>query len=102
LFEAGYEPGHGPNYSRVQDYEEGVHAIYAERVGAAFGPAARDGELRRLDERWYAQGHFDFPLGETVEFLRLDQINSDRARLSLVLPGGGVKSLYQAGILDAL
>jgi hypothetical protein len=43
-----------------------------------------------------------FRLPELVRLIGQDQITSQTARLSLVLPGGGVKAAYQSRIIDHL
>ena len=68
-----------------------------------FSPAStHNATLRQIVERWFVEGRFDFTAGEVLDLLRLDQESSGSNTLSLVLPGGGVKSLYQAALLDWL
>ncbi len=45
---------------------------------------------------------FSFTVDETLDLLRLHQLTSRRSGLALVLPGGGVKSVYQSRLLDEL
>ncbi len=45
---------------------------------------------------------YGFTVGETLGLLRQHQKTSGRARLALVLPGGGVKAVYQSHLVDSL
>ncbi|HJQ83964.1 MAG TPA: patatin-like phospholipase family protein [Candidatus Binatia bacterium] len=56
----------------------------------------------QLVERFDGAGPYEFSLREAVDLIRVEQQDTGDARLALVLPGGGVKSAYQAGILDFL
>ena len=96
--------GFGENapYKGIRRFNMAAQSAFRAAVESVFGPRAPDPVLRRLNERWFERARFDFTIDETVDFLRQDQLNSGVARLALVLSGGGVKSLYQARILDEL
>jgi phosphoserine phosphatase/predicted acylesterase/phospholipase RssA len=94
----------GPDtvYTDVRRYNVRTHGAFRENVDRLFGPNATDSTLRERGRRWFGLGRFDFTIDETLGFLRQDQRNSGMSRLALALSGGGVKSLYQAGLIDAL
>jgi predicted acylesterase/phospholipase RssA len=86
---------------RPVDY--GVHEAFARAIAPVFNRAStHNATLRQIVERWFVEGRFDFTVAELLDLLWLDQESSGSNRLSLVLPGGGVKSLYQAELLDRL
>ncbi|MBW8877354.1 MAG: hypothetical protein JF614_20510 [Acidobacteria bacterium] len=45
---------------------------------------------------------FGFTVDESIGLLRQHQSTSGKAQLALVLPGGGVKAVYQSRLMDAL
>ncbi|MEI9941958.1 MAG: hypothetical protein WDO69_32490 [Pseudomonadota bacterium] len=52
---------------------------------------------------WYLNREFRFPLPDLMKLLAQEHVNEGQdSSLALILPGGGVKSAYQAKILDAL
>ena len=53
-------------------------------------------------EPYFGVRTFGFTVEEGLGLLRQHQATTGRARLALVLPGGGVKSVYQSRLLDAL
>ena len=53
-------------------------------------------------EPYFGVRTFGFTVDETVGLLRQHQTTSGRARLALVLPGGGVKAVYQSQLVDSL
>lgn len=69
--------------------------LEAESPPAAFTPL--------LDvEPYFGVRTFGFTVEETMGLLRQHQRTSRRARLALLLPGGGVKAAYQSRLVDAL
>jgi len=85
-------------YGEVRLFNPDVQDRFRQEVNRLFGST----ELKPLDARWFDQGLFDFTIDETMAFLQQDQENSGISRLSVVLSGGGVKSLYQTVLLDHL
>lgn len=63
-------------------------------------PSAFDEFLR--PDGYFGTRTFAFRVGETLDLIDFHQRISSRSRLSLVLPGGGVKAAYQSRVLDAL
>jgi predicted acylesterase/phospholipase RssA len=53
-------------------------------------------------QRWYERENYEFSVAEVVDVLLDDQLIAGHQNASIVLPGGGVRGAYQAGILDAL
>ncbi len=53
-------------------------------------------------EPYFGVRTFGFTVDETIGLLRQHQRTSGRARLALVLPGGGVKAVYQSQLVDSL
>ncbi len=53
-------------------------------------------------EPYFGVRTFGFTVEETIGLLRQHQTTSGRARLALVLPGGGVKAVYQSQLVDSL
>ncbi|MDR4485187.1 MAG: BMP family ABC transporter substrate-binding protein [Nitrospirales bacterium] len=51
---------------------------------------------------WFEKGGFEFTVNEIFDLLKKDQLNSGHKHLSLVMPGGGVRSAYQSKLLDLL
>lgn len=91
-----------PLSQTIQAVHAPVHENFARELAPLFAPNHGAPNLRRAIDRWYRNGQFEFTIPESIQLLRQDQINSGVARLSLVLPGGGVKGLYQAVVLDRL
>ena len=89
------------SYTGVRWFNNSIHGRFLNEVNRLFSRVAPS-SLAERNDRWYQRGLFDFTIGETMAFLRQDQENSNHARLSLVLSGGGVKSLYQTVLLDHL
>lgn len=89
-------------YYRVRWFNPSIHGPFRTQVERLFSRRTDNPELARLNERWFERERFDFTVDEILAFLRQDQENSGTARLSLVLSGGGVKSLYQTVLLDYL
>jgi len=58
--------------------------------------------LRPFWIEWYEEGQYTFLPVDVIRFLEQDQRNSGTRAMALVLPGGGVKSAYQARLLDDL
>ena len=89
--------------NNIQPMRPIVQSRFRERVlGMFFPPAAEQRYLTRAATQWFEEGRFAFTIEETLNFLRQDQRNSRVPQLSLVLSGGGVKSLYQAELLNHL
>ena len=88
-------------YTGVHKYRLSSHRKFWEQYSPLFSKVGRYSELNRAYKRWYLDGRFQFRIDETLRILEQDQGNH-RANLSFVLPGGGVKSLYQAVIIDKL
>lgn len=86
------------SYKEVRLFNTDVQERFRREVDRLFHRA----ELKPYNVRWFDQGLFDFTIDETMDFLRQDQAISGIARLSVVLSGGGVKSLYQTVLLDHL
>ena len=89
-------------YRGVRWYSEATHRVFRERVDRVFSRTAENQELAARYVRWFENEQFEFTVDETLALLRLDQMNTRSSRLSLVLSGGGVKSLYQTRLLDRL
>ncbi|HEV7787058.1 MAG TPA: hypothetical protein VGQ28_17070, partial [Thermoanaerobaculia bacterium] len=53
-------------------------------------------------EPYFGMRTFGFTVAESIGLLRQHQQTSGRARLAMVLPGGGVKAVYQSRLVDAL
>ncbi len=53
-------------------------------------------------EPYFGMRTFGFTVEESIGLLRQHQRTSGKARLALVLPGGGVKAVYQSRLVDAL
>lgn len=53
-------------------------------------------------EPYFGIRTFGFTVAESIGLLRQHQQTSGRARLAMVLPGGGVKAVYQSRLVDAL
>jgi predicted acylesterase/phospholipase RssA len=85
-------------YTGVLPYKPNLHKRFEEQVTKLLAIRA----LRSRFIQWYGLGRYDFSIGDIKDFLGQDQELSDKPRLSLVLPGGGVKSAYQAEMLDRL
>jgi predicted acylesterase/phospholipase RssA len=87
------------SYYAVRPKQE---APYTDLVTAVDRAWQRDESLAKLANRWYVVEHYDFRAAETIDCVRQDQEIRNVGRTALVLPGGGVKGAYQAGLLDAL
>gem|GEM_PF-6052315 len=94
----GPSPGGGPTYTSARPYNPGLHETFEARIVKLLGNPALESRFLQ----WYAQSRYDFSVRDIINFLRQDQEISDSPHLSLVLPGGGVKSAYQAQLLDHL
>lgn len=82
----------GGAYTDILDYDPARHRPFREAVAKLLTRP----HLAVKGRAWYGHGDFDFTLPDTLEFL-------DPGRtFGLVLPGGGVKSAYQAVLLDHL
>jgi basic membrane protein A len=92
-----FHSSHG--YVGIALYNGRRHQPFWDSINAAFNQSAT---LKEYYRKWYQEGRYDFTIEDTLRFLLQDQHNSNLARLSLVLPGGGVKSAYQAKMLDLL
>ena len=87
----------------MQAFTRVVQSPFRTRAFRLFFPITGDQPpLTTAAVHWFGEGRFDFTLGETLSLLRQDQLNSGDSRLSLVLSGGGVKSLYQAELLHEM
>jgi predicted acylesterase/phospholipase RssA len=53
-------------------------------------------------EPYFGMRTFGFTVAESIGLLRQHQQTSGKARLAMVLPGGGVKAVYQSRLVDAL
>lgn len=62
-------------------------------LAAPYAPATRA-------QKAHTRYNYDFNLEDVMEIIRLDHETGDH--LTIVLPGGGVKSAFQAGVLDEL
>ncbi|HEX8154163.1 MAG TPA: patatin-like phospholipase family protein, partial [Thermoanaerobaculia bacterium] len=64
----------------------------------------QDPWLKERDQLWYHEGKYEFSVAEIVDIIRHDQrLRGESGKhAAIVLPGGGVRGAYQAGILDAL
>lgn len=91
--------GKKAGYTDIALYTGRRHQPFWEKIRDAF---RRCESLRTFYRRWYQDGQYEFTIKDTLRFLHQDQVNSRVSRLSLVLPGGGVKSAYQARLLDLL
>ena len=89
-------------YRGVRWFSDATHAAFRQRIDRIFSRTARNRELATRYARWFEHERFEFTVNETIGLLRLDQMNTRTSRLSLVLSGGGVKSLYQTRLLDRL
>lgn len=90
------------SYTSVRPVDAETHGAFCLRVGSLLAADSPHPELGRRTRAWFDEGDFGFTIDEVVGFLRQDQANSGDPHLALVLPGGGVKALYQARLLDEL
>ncbi len=106
--DAGRIFGSDSGYSGVAAYASMEHAEFATSLREAFFKVQLGGAFDRLEPinaifyRWFEEGRYEFSVEEIFDLLVKDQISSDVDHVALVLPGGGVKSAYQAKMLDVL
>ncbi len=101
--ELGSRDGSRPAVARLQPLSRGgARAQFAQQIRRVFAPWGSDSWLHSRYDHWYVEGHYEFTIGELFGFIEADQRRPGNEALALVLPGGGVKSVYQAGILDRL
>ena len=85
-------------YVSVNEINQSKRKAYHSEIVGLFGPASALNDKYR---QWYEERKFRFRISETIDILKQDaKIHGQK--LALVLPGGGVKSLYQAALLDRL
>jgi predicted acylesterase/phospholipase RssA len=74
-----------------------------DALRSAIDVAWPGGSGNAMWNEWYVDENFDFTVDELIGLLRNDQIVAGRTdAAAIVLPGGGVRSAYQAGMLDEL
>lgn len=88
----------GDSYASVRPYDPNHYQRLEKQVTGLLAIPA----LAPRFTQWYGEGRYDFSIEDIKKFLLQDQEISGKPQLSLVLPGGGVKSAYQAEILDHL
>lgn len=81
---------------------KGNDDIHGEHWRTAQSLFRRTEDLTRRRTEWYDEGRFQFAISDLIGFLHSHQQLSGHRELSVVLPGGGVKSAYQAQVLDEL
>jgi predicted acylesterase/phospholipase RssA/uncharacterized membrane protein len=86
------------DYTWARPFIPALHRDFEDRVAKLL----RNEVLKARFAQWYGQGQYDFSIADVAKFIRQDQEISGKAHLTLVLPGGGVKSAYQAEMLDRL
>jgi hypothetical protein len=81
-----------------------IHPDLEERLGRWWADPALGKILRREFGRgsYFRSRNFRYTIEELLSILSLDQMNSGRGALSLILPGGGVKAAYQSLLIDHL
>ena len=92
-----------PGYDKVTPANRELLRTYEQEISSLLGRRIPDGtaDLEHEYDIWYLQGGFRFRISETVDILKQDASIHGRPT-TLVLPGGGVKALYQAQVLDYL
>ena len=85
-------------YVSVNEINQSKRKAYHSEILGLFGPAT---SLNDKYTQWYGERKFRFRISEIIDILKQDaKIHGQK--LALVLPGGGVKSLYQAALFDRL
>ena len=85
-------------YVSVNEINQSKREAYHSEILGLFGPKTA---LYDKYTQWYGERKFRFRISETIDILKQDaKIHGQK--LALVLPGGGIKSLYQAALLDHL
>ena len=102
VFRAGAFPQQElPPYDELRLLQALLERTAPDRLGREVPvPTAFDGF--RSADAYFGTRTFAFTVGESIDLIELNQRISGRPRLSLVLPGGGVKAAYQSRILDEL
>ncbi|HEV7518305.1 MAG TPA: patatin-like phospholipase family protein, partial [Thermoanaerobaculia bacterium] len=78
--------------------------VLPDGLAALFQPATAPPAFEPLLKAhpYYGVRTFSFTVNESLHLLHQHQATSGRARLALVLPGGGVKAAYQSRLLEEL
>jgi len=100
------------SYRTAAEYNQEAQSAFANRVRALFGlddDNSRDyctKPLHALWVKWYEDRQYEFTVDELFQLLMHDGAartgSAEGQPVALVLPGGGVRGVYQAALLDQL
>ena len=106
----GYIAVDQPNAQGLASYEGEISELFGcaeddvtceKRLVEDKDTRVRVANLRDEYRTWYLDRRFQFRISETLDILKQDA-RVNKQTMALVLPGGGVKALYQTKVLDHL